>query len=130
MKYLRGYLSENYGSVLRDCAKAISLNSECAKAYYRSAQALLALGRVDEALDGCERCLSFDPNNAGVKALQSRVVPAIGPPVAASAHPATAAVDGPVPQHTLLADGPAHSARIHSWARVPMLVPAAAASPS
>lgn len=34
--------------------------------------ALLALDRPDEAFDACERCLAFDPENAGVKALRER----------------------------------------------------------
>lgn len=58
---------ENYGSVLNDCSKAIALNAHSSKAYYRSASALIALERFDEALDCCERCLQFDKDNAGVK---------------------------------------------------------------
>lgn len=53
--------------MLRDCANAISLHADASKAYYRSAQALLALDRPDEAVDVCQRCLTFDPENAGVK---------------------------------------------------------------
>ncbi|KAF5363738.1 hypothetical protein D9756_000603 [Leucocoprinus leucothites] len=58
---------KNYGSVLRDCSKAISNNEKCSKAYYRSALALLALERVDEAIDCCKRCLAFDHDNTGVR---------------------------------------------------------------
>ncbi|KAI0313606.1 40S ribosomal protein S7 [Amylostereum chailletii] len=65
---------KNYGSVLRDCSSAILLNAKCAKAYYRSGLALLALDRVDEAIDCCDRCLAFDQGNAGVKTLQERAV--------------------------------------------------------
>ena len=65
-------ISENFRSVLRDCSAAITLNSRQSKAYYRSAQALMALGRPDEALDACQRCLEFDPDNLGVKALGER----------------------------------------------------------
>ncbi|KAL5487906.1 CNS1 [Sanghuangporus weigelae] len=67
---------KNYGSVLRDCARAIVLNSECSKAYYRSAQALLVLERMDDALDACQRCLNFDPANDGTKTLRDRIVKA------------------------------------------------------
>ncbi|KAH8118482.1 hypothetical protein DFH11DRAFT_1502486 [Phellopilus nigrolimitatus] len=65
---------QNYGSVLRDCSKAITQNPECSKAYYRSAHALLSLERPEDALDACVRCLNFDPDNAGVKALRNRVL--------------------------------------------------------
>ncbi|KAF8192425.1 40S ribosomal protein S7 [Pholiota molesta] len=54
---------QNYGSVLRDCSKALSINPKSSKAYYRSATALVNLGRYDEAEDCCARCLSYDPNN-------------------------------------------------------------------
>jgi len=64
----------NYGSVLRDCSKALSLNPRSSKAFYRSALALMALERVEEALDCCSRCLNFDPDNKGVLALRDRVV--------------------------------------------------------
>ncbi|KAF8803757.1 40S ribosomal protein S7 [Phlegmacium glaucopus] len=64
----------NYGSVLRDCSKAITLNGKSSKAYYRSASALLSLGRVEEALDCCTRCLAYDIDNPGVKALQKRTL--------------------------------------------------------
>ncbi|KAI6165001.1 hypothetical protein EDD17DRAFT_1884906 [Pisolithus thermaeus] len=59
---------ENYGSVLRDCSKALTINPESSKAYYRSAIALLSLDRPEEALDCCERCLSFDAHNRANKA--------------------------------------------------------------
>ncbi|KAF8913728.1 40S ribosomal protein S7 [Gymnopilus junonius] len=65
---------QNYGSVLRDCSKAISLNPKCSKAYYRSALALIALERSEEALDCCNRCLSYDADNAGVKSVRERAV--------------------------------------------------------
>lgn len=66
--------TDNFASTLRDCASAIRLNARCAKAYYRSAQALLALERADEAFDACERCLAFDAANAGVRALRDKAV--------------------------------------------------------
>jgi tetratricopeptide (TPR) repeat protein len=67
---------ENYGSVLRDCSRALGLNPKSSKAFYRSALALLALERMEEALDCCDRCLAFDSNNAGVKTVKERVVKA------------------------------------------------------
>ncbi|KAJ4492833.1 40S ribosomal protein S7 [Lentinula edodes] len=57
---------KNYGSVLRDCSKALSLNPKSSKAYYRSAMALVALDRLEEAIDCCTRCLEFDKDNKGV----------------------------------------------------------------
>ena len=65
---------ENYGSVLKDCSKAIALNGKSSKAYYRSGSALIALGRIDETLDCCNRCLAYDTNNSGIKALQERAL--------------------------------------------------------
>ncbi|KAJ8481730.1 hypothetical protein ONZ51_g5828 [Trametes cubensis] len=63
---------QNYGSVLRDCSKAISVNPKCSKAYYRSALALIALERYDEALDCCDRCLQFDKENKAVQATREK----------------------------------------------------------
>jgi tetratricopeptide (TPR) repeat protein len=63
---------ENYGSVLRDCAAALSANHNCIKAYYRSALALLALERAKEALDCCDRCLTIDPENIGMKGVREK----------------------------------------------------------
>ncbi|KAG2158989.1 40S ribosomal protein S7 [Suillus bovinus] len=61
---------KNYGSVLRDCSKALILNAKSSKAYYRSAMALSALGRYEESLDCCERCLEYDPENQGVRSVR------------------------------------------------------------
>jgi len=67
---------ENFGSVLRDCSKVLSANTKCSKAYYRSALALLKLERTDEALDCCDRCLSYDPENSSMKAVKERTLKA------------------------------------------------------
>lgn len=67
---------QNYGSVLRDCAKAMTINAKSSKSFYRSALALLALDRLDEALDCCERCLSFDGSNQAIRGVQDRVAKA------------------------------------------------------
>ncbi|KAG2356973.1 hypothetical protein BDR07DRAFT_1453261 [Suillus spraguei] len=63
---------KNYGSVLRDCSKALILNTKSSKAYYRSAMALLALERYEESLDCCERCLEYDPENKGIRSVRDR----------------------------------------------------------
>ncbi|KAF8165095.1 40S ribosomal protein S7 [Crassisporium funariophilum] len=65
---------QNYGSVLRDSSKALLMNPKCSKAYYRSGLALMSLGRVGDALDCCSRCLSYDVENASMKALQERAM--------------------------------------------------------
>ncbi|KAG5735686.1 Tetratricopeptide repeat protein 4 like protein [Termitomyces sp. T112] len=67
---------KNYGSVLRDCSAAITLNARSSKAYYRSVSALVALDRVEEALDCCDRCLAFDPENKGMLQLCERATKA------------------------------------------------------
>lgn len=64
--------AENYGLVLQDCSKALNNNGKSSKALYRSAAALLALDRLEEALDCCDRCLVFDPHNQTVQSLRSR----------------------------------------------------------
>jgi len=63
---------KNNGSVLRDCSRVLSVNPKSSKAYYRSAQALVHLERLDEALDCCNRCLSYDTTNAAIKALREK----------------------------------------------------------
>ena len=34
----------------------------------------MSLGRIDEALNCCNRCLAYDTNNIGIKALRERVL--------------------------------------------------------
>ncbi|KAI0750879.1 40S ribosomal protein S7 [Daedaleopsis nitida] len=63
---------QNYGSVLRDCSRAIVINPRSSKAYYRSALALVALERYDDALDCCDRCLQFNQDNKAVRAAKER----------------------------------------------------------
>ncbi|KAI0921270.1 hypothetical protein AcW2_006295 [Taiwanofungus camphoratus] len=65
---------KNYGSVLKDCSRAITLNSHSPKAHYRSALALMALERFDEAIDCCERCLRFDRNNEDIRVTYDKAV--------------------------------------------------------
>ena len=66
-------LTENYGSVLRDCSKVLTLNSRSSKAYFRSATALKALERYEEALDCCDRCLAYDSDNGDIRTLRSQL---------------------------------------------------------
>ncbi|KAF7312063.1 hypothetical protein MIND_00218400 [Mycena indigotica] len=65
---------QNYGTVLRDCSTALSINPRSSKAFYRSAMALLTLERADEAIDCCDRCLKFDPDNKGVQSIRSKTL--------------------------------------------------------
>ena len=65
-------LSENYGSVLRDCAAVIKANAHASKAYYRAGLALLALERVDEVFDVCARAGEGGPDDAKFKTLRER----------------------------------------------------------
>lgn len=61
--------AENFGSVLKDCSKALGFNAQSSKAFFRSAVALIALDRIDEALDCCDRCLVFDLLNTAIKTI-------------------------------------------------------------
>jgi tetratricopeptide (TPR) repeat protein len=57
---------------LRDCSTALTLNSQCSKALYRSTLALIALERYEEALDCCSKCLAFDSDNKAIAQLQEK----------------------------------------------------------
>ena len=59
---------------MRDCSTVLKQDDKVSKAYYRSAQALLSLDRVEEALDCCDRCLAFDPDNQGINTVRERAV--------------------------------------------------------
>jgi small subunit ribosomal protein S7e len=63
----------NYGRALGDCSKVLTTNPKSSKAYYRSGQALMRLGKLTEALDCCTRCLAYDPTNEGIGMLVEKV---------------------------------------------------------
>lgn len=65
---------ENYRSTTLDCAAAIRLDSGNVKAYFRSAEALFALGKWPEAADACRRGLTIDPANAALENTHSKVL--------------------------------------------------------
>lgn len=64
---------KNYGFCIRDCAATITLDRRNKKAYYRSASACLALGRIPDAQDAVETALVLDPNNLSLNILQARI---------------------------------------------------------
>ncbi|KAH8681368.1 hypothetical protein BX600DRAFT_446386 [Xylariales sp. PMI_506] len=65
---------KNYRSCWLDGAAALRLNPRNVKAYYRSAKALLAVGRIEEADDACARGLELDENNASLKAVARDII--------------------------------------------------------
>ncbi|CAG8565812.1 5008_t:CDS:2 [Scutellospora calospora] len=65
---------QNYRKVLNDCAKAIKLNPQNIKAFYRSAKALYALDKIDQALDCCEHGLRIEPNNVALQQLKETCI--------------------------------------------------------
>ncbi|KAA6414965.1 MAG: hypothetical protein FRX48_01716 [Lasallia pustulata] len=67
---------KNYRQTTLDCAHTLQLNAKNVKAHYRSAQALLSLSRLDEALDICTRGLTLDPTNGPLKALLAKITAA------------------------------------------------------
>ena len=67
-------MTENYGTVLKDCSKALLINPKSSKALYRSSLALLYLERVEEGIDCCDRCLVFDKDNESVQGVRERLI--------------------------------------------------------
>ena len=58
--------------MLRDCATVIAAKPRASKAYYRAGLALLALERVDEALDICTHAGEGEADDPGFKMLRAR----------------------------------------------------------
>ncbi|KAI0457801.1 TPR-like protein [Xylaria acuta] len=65
---------KNYRSCWLDGSAALRLNPKNIKAYYRSARAFLAVGRVAEADDACARGLAIDPSNNPLKAVARDII--------------------------------------------------------
>lgn len=65
---------QNYRSCWLDCGAALRLNPRNVKAWYRSARALLAVGRVQEADDACAGGLSVDADNASLRAVARDII--------------------------------------------------------
>ncbi|GKT61990.1 TPR repeat protein [Colletotrichum tofieldiae] len=66
----------NYRSCWTDCGLALRLNPRNLKAYYRSARALLKVGRIAEADDACARGLALDGDNKPLRAVAQDIVKA------------------------------------------------------
>lgn len=67
----------NLRSCVLDCGKALALNDGNVKALYRGARALLALGKLGEALVLCERGLAIDGENQSLKSVLKELRTAI-----------------------------------------------------
>ena len=65
---------KNYRSCWLDGAGALKLNPKNVKACYRSAKALLAVDRIEEADDICARGLAVDPENKGLKVVAEEII--------------------------------------------------------
>lgn len=65
---------KNYRSCWLDGSAALRMNQKNIKAYYRSARALLAVGRIAEADDACARGLAIDPSNNPLKAVAQDII--------------------------------------------------------
>ncbi|KAK2000127.1 TPR-like protein, partial [Colletotrichum falcatum] len=66
----------NHRSCWTDCGLALRLNPRNLKAYYRSARALLKVGRIAEADDACARGLALDPDNKPLRDVAQDIVKA------------------------------------------------------
>lgn len=64
----------NYRSCWIDCHAALRLNPRNLKAWYRSAKALLAVGRVEEADDACAGGLAVDESNGPLRAVARDII--------------------------------------------------------
>lgn len=65
---------KNHRSCWLDCNAALQLNPRNVKAWYRSAKALLAVGRIQEADDACAGGLAVDPENGPLKAVARDII--------------------------------------------------------
>lgn len=64
---------KNYRSCIQDCKATLLVNPSNVKAWYRSATACLALDKIAEAEDSCERGLAIDAKNASLKTLKTKI---------------------------------------------------------
>lgn len=64
----------NYRSCYLDCHAALRLNPRNLKAWYRSARALLAVGKISEADDACAGGLAVDPDNGTLRTVAREII--------------------------------------------------------
>ncbi|KAM3077021.1 HSP70/90 co-chaperone [Clarireedia jacksonii] len=65
---------KNYRSCVMDCGAVLRINNANVKAWYRSAKALLALGRVKEADNACAKGLELEPEDKALRGLAGEIV--------------------------------------------------------
>ncbi|KAK9422432.1 hypothetical protein SUNI508_04788 [Seiridium unicorne] len=66
--------AKNYRSCWLDGAAALKINPANVKALYRSAKALLAVERIEEADDACARGLALDETNKALQAVAKEII--------------------------------------------------------
>ena len=64
---------QNYRSTTLDCSATLKISPKNLKAYYRSAQALLALNKIDQAHDAAMHGLLIDRDNGPLKNLMDKI---------------------------------------------------------
>ncbi|KAB8301350.1 hypothetical protein EYC80_003231 [Monilinia laxa] len=65
---------KNYRSCVQDCGAVLRINNKNTKAFYRSAKALLALGRIKEADDACARGLELASEDKALLVLAGEIL--------------------------------------------------------
>lgn len=63
----------NYRSTTMDCAQTLRIDPKNVKACYRSSLALLALDKIIDAADACQRGLLIEPSNVPLVRLLSKI---------------------------------------------------------
>ncbi|KAJ1733934.1 HSP70/90 co-chaperone [Coemansia biformis] len=63
---------QNYGKVLHDCSRALSLRQKTPKALFRAAKACIALEKFDEAFECCRWAMDMEPENKELVRLQAQ----------------------------------------------------------
>jgi tetratricopeptide (TPR) repeat protein len=64
----------NLRMAVGDCGLALRLNPKNVKAWYRSARALLRLGKMEEADEACAKGLAVDPENKALRELAGEII--------------------------------------------------------
>lgn len=67
---------QNYRACWLDCGHALRINPRNLKAYFRSARALLAVGRLEEADDACAHGLAVDAKNNALRTVAADIAAA------------------------------------------------------